>query len=297
MVYMVSVLEQCKLVCHPNPLARSDAVCMVRIRNTFYNKSLFDYSPQMVEVALTTRPKADSARIRIHFGGHLLDFVLNFMMTLSILVTLLYFLPGVLDRLIPGRINLGRESSVMEETLASVSYTSSDLLMMPETTVSTPIPAIPEVTDLTHRVQPEYDLTLPEGRWIVSESAGIKAPIYTNNDIADTKVVDDILDRGIYLYPQYNSIGWSGREVILAGHHYNMNISEQKRQQSFQNLEKLQVGDRVQIVDDYKIWTYEIYKIEQSTEITEQNPDLMMYTCIFWWDAKLRLFVYANIVE
>lgn len=290
---MVSVLEQCKLVCKPTPYSRKGVVCMVRIRNTFYNKDLFDYSPQLLQgvtsgESMGVMLPTPTASVLSRF----LDFLLNFMMTLSILVTLLYFLPGVLDRVNVKKLSLGGEASVAQETVAASSVSTNDVLVSPNTQWQQPMPE-----DRSHRVAPVYDLSLPEGRWVISEEVGIKAPIYTNANVEDTKEIDAILDRGIYLYPEYDNIGWSGREVILAGHHYNMNVSETKSAQSFQNLEKLKVGDRVQIVDDYKIWTYEIYKVEQSTEISEQNPDLMMYTCIYWWDAKLRLFVYGKIVE
>jgi len=221
------------------------------------------------------------------------DFLLNFLMTLSILVTLLYFLPGVLDRVKTGNLMTGKDNVITNETIqASHAAIAGVALLQPGQDWQQPMPE-----DKAYKVAPVYDLSLPEGRWVMSEKIGLKAPIYTNTDSANTKEVDEILDKGVYIYPQYSDIGWSGREVVLAGHHYNMNVSQTKSEQSFQNLDKLEVGDKIQIVDDYKIWTYEIYKVEESTEITEQNPDLMMYTCIYWWDAKLRLFVYGKIVD
>ncbi len=268
-------------------------LCFARVRSQFYNYERFAYAPQVVEAALANYRLPQVRRFTWT------DAVLNFMIVLAAGTILLYVLPGMWNRLIPGH-SLSRESQVIEETVQSlVSATAvgdgeklTEAWNLPEGWQR----GSHESSD-AHRVAPEYDLSLPEGRWVVNKDIGLQAPIYTNESVENVAEADALLERGIYMYPQYDSIGWSGREVILAGHHYNMTISDQKAAQSFQNLNKLQVGDKVQIVDDYKIWTYEIYKIEESTEITEENPDLMMYTCIYWWDAKLRLFVYARIVE
>jgi sortase (surface protein transpeptidase) len=62
-------------------------------------------------------------------------------------------------------------------------------------------------------------------------------------------------------------------------------------------LKDLQVGDLVQVIDDYKIWTYEVYKVEEAREISDREADLILYTCVWWWDSKLRLLVYAKIIE
>jgi len=290
--YMETVLEQCKLVCRPTPYTRGRVVCLMRVRNSFYNRELFDYSPQMLAVAGNNAAMTASWSAAGFLSGFF-DFLLNFLMTLSILVTLLYFLPGVLDRVHTGTLLAGQQNVITDETIqASHAALAGAALLQPDKDWQQPMPE-----DNSHKVAPVYDLGLPEGRWVMSEKIGLKAPIMTNSDSSNTKEVDAILDKGVYIYPEYSNIGWSGREVILAGHHYNMNVSQTRSEQSFQNLDKLEVGDKIQIADDYKIWTYEIYKVEQSTEITEQNPDLMMYTCVYWWDAKLRLFVYGKIVE
>ena len=290
---MVAVLEQCKIVCRPTPRTRGQVVCLCRVRDSFYNKKLFDYSPAVLEAISRPGARVITAVSTAELLNRFFDFLLNFLMTLSILVTLLYFLPGVLDRVKTGNLMTGKDNVITNETIqASHAAIAGAALLQPGQDWQQPMPE-----DKAYKVAPVYDLSLPEGRWVMNEKIGLKAPIYTNTDSANTKEVDEILDKGVYIYPQYSDIGWSGREVVLAGHHYNMNVSQTKSEQSFQNLDKLEVGDKIQIVDDYKIWTYEIYKVEESTEITEQNPDLMMYTCIYWWDAKLRLFVYGKIVD
>ena len=290
---MVTVLEQCKIVCRPTSHTRGQVLCLCRVRDSFYNKKLFDYSPAVLETISRPQARVVTAASTAELLNRFFDFLLNFLMTLSILVTLLYFLPGVLDRVKTGSLMTGSDKVITNETIqASHAAIAGAALLQPGQDWEQPMPE-----DKAYKVAPVYDLSLPEGRWVMSEKIGLKAPIYTNTDSANTKEVDEILDKGVYIYPQYSDIGWSGREVILAGHHYNMNVSQTKSEQSFQNLDKLEVGDKIQIVDDYKIWTYEIYKVEESTQITEQNPDLMMYTCIYWWDAKLRLFVYGKIVD
>ena len=271
---MIAVLQECKLLGRPNSTNRTNVKCLIKIRRTFYNQALFDY---------VTEAEVAGSKVKTTWW----DFVLNFLMTVSILVTLVYYVPGVMGRWWPTNAHLGTTTDNVS-AMADNAYLSAGLVSIPQSSTE---------AVLAHKVQPAYDLEIDDGRWIVSDSAGIKAPIYTNDDVADDREVNKILDQGIYMYPEYNNIGWQGKRLVLAGHHYNMAIGEQKAQQSFQNLNKLQVGDTVQVVDDYKIWTYEIYKIEEATAVSEENADLTMYTCIFWWDSKLRLFVYGRIVE
>jgi hypothetical protein len=37
--------------------------------------------------------------------------------------------------------------------------------------------------------------------------------------------------------------------------------------------------------------------VEQAAEISELDADLIAYTCVYWWDSKLRLFVYGRLVD
>ena len=252
--------------------------CLTRVRDAFYNQDLFDYKALRL-------PWSRKGR-KYYFTWF--DFLLNFMITAAVLVVAVYYVPGWVEKVKNQGKVLGEQVLLESGELVDSSEASAELMVLPD---------VSDDESMAYKVKPRYDLSLPEGRWIVSEKADIAAPIETNDDINNKAEVTAMLDRGIYMYPQYSNIGWKGKKVVLAGHHFNMNVSEERARGTFQNLERLEVGDRVAIINDYKMWTYEVYKVEQSTEITEENPDLLMYSCIYWWDSKLRLFVYAKIVE
>ena len=273
---MTTLIEECKQICCPTPLNRANVPSMVRLRLTFYNSSLFVNSELVPEEkqAATVAVASDSW----------IDFILNFFMSLAIIVTVVYFVPSVWSRY---------AQATETQKVAAEQIMLTDV---PEATAEVESKA-PEVNPLVHEVAAAYDLSMPEGKWLISEKAGIKSPLSAASPVDDEAGVSEIMENGGYIYPQFNNMGWKGKLTILAGHHYNMAISPEKAQTSFQNLKNLEVGDIVSVVDDYKVWNYEVYKIEQSDMITEANPDLLMYTCVYWWDSQLRLFVYARIVE
>ena len=276
---MSSVLEECKTICRLRPGDGSAALTVKQTREWFYDAALFGEPDERVR--------------RIDWT----DVVLNFFIVMAVVVVLGYFLPSGISRVWSRTSDESETTDVQTgEFLGKEEVATAEIELVEDGYL------LELVSDgvserQVYRVEPEYDLNLPEGRWVISEAVGLKAEIFGNDDLGDKKVVNEILDKGVYIYPQDNQIGWRGKRVILAGHHYNMAVTEEKAAESFQNLKKLQVGDKVKIVDDYKVWTYEIYKVEESTQITESEPDLMMYTCVYWWDSKLRLFVYGRIVE
>jgi hypothetical protein len=147
------------------------------------------------------------------------------------------------------------------------------------------------------RITPIYDLSLPSGKWLKANQASIEAEIFTNASINDQKSVDHLLQRGLYLYPNYQTFGISGKTAIIAGHHYNNFLSPPESKKNFQNLNKVKIGDKLEIIDDHQKWTYEVFMIEQSTQISHIQSDLILYTCVWWWNSDLRLFVYARLLD
>ena len=245
-----------------------------RVRQTFYNQSLFAVAPE----------ESNPSRAKV-VGNNIKKFWLNVSMLAAILVLMFYFLPNLVFGHIPGL----NQTKVLGEAVreADTAYLDDQVLWQPG-----------EIQGQTLRkIRPKYDLTAPEGKWVRSDRAEINAEMFTNDDIDNKREVNALLSKGLYLYPEYAGIGEIGKTVIIAGHHYNMHMSALESKKSFQNLDKVQVGDRIEIVDDYKIWTYEVYKVEQAKEVTEETADLILYTCVFWWDSELRLFVYGNLVE
>jgi hypothetical protein len=246
-----------------------------RLRQSFYNPDLY----QAV-------PAAAKKKVWLHR-------LLNLPIALGGLALVLYFIPSLAFRWLPfwqgGRV-LGEQVQADETTRIEtqlVTEFSAEVLIQPQL----------EQNFGGEKIQPTYDLSAPEGRWFRAVAADINAEILTNNDLGDTKAVDGLMSRGAYLYPDYAEIGRVGRTVVLASHHYNMWLGAGDSQKTFQNLAQIQVGDTIEIIDDYKIWAYEVYKVEEAEVISEKTADLIAYTCVFWWDSKLRFFVYAKLVS
>lgn len=216
---------------------------------------------------------------------------LNCSLLVAILMLTTYFLPQWTFNLFPALTENFIQANELEN--APTAETEPALSQM----ILTSLPEQDKMATVSTKIKPKYNLNLPAGQWLQIESVGIDAQIATSDDLNDKKTVNGLLDKGIYAYPDFSEYGSQTKPVILAGHHYNMWTSVSKDTQSFQKLDQVQVGDIVTIVDNQKQWTYQIYKIEQATQISEDKADLIMYTCVFWWDSELRLFVYGQLIN
>ncbi|MDO5561703.1 MAG: sortase [bacterium] len=246
-----------------------------QVRQRFFDERLFNGE-------LATPP--------VNWKKFVINTSLNCSLAVGALMLVAYFVPQWTFNLFP----------VLTEN-----FIQAEELKTPETTDAATeqliLSSLPERDEIsataTAKIKPKYNLNLPAGQWLQIESVGIDAQILSNGDINDKKAVNKILDQGIYAYPEFASYGSQNKPVILAGHHYNMWTSVSKDTQSFQKLDQVQVGDVVVITDNQKQWTYQIYKVEQAAALTEENADLIMYTCVFWWDSELRLFTYGHLIN
>lgn len=146
-------------------------------------------------------------------------------------------------------------------------------------------------------VLPPVNYNLPSGDWLKIEAIGVNTALLTNEDATNLAEVNAILDKGVYLYPQFGDIGSQSQAVVLAAHHMNMVSTPWRDQNTFQNLQALQVGERVELIAGQRKWIYEVYAARQETEITDETADLIMYTCVYWWDNDLRHVVYARLLD
>lgn len=246
------------------------------MRQSFFNEQFFTTIP-----AQNIEKKSSWKRTVIKAS-------LNTFLFLGILSFAVYFLPQLTFKLFP---NLNNSLIKAGELYQNENSHGSEQIIL------SVVPEMEATAVAARKIKPKYDLNAPAGQWLKIDSAGIDAEILTNQNIEDDKEVKKILDQGIYAYPEFNKYGHWEEPVILAGHHYNMLTSKKQNSQTFQNLDKVNIGDQVIITDNQKQWFYQIYKIEKATSITENEADLVMYTCIFWWDNDLRLFVYANLIN
>lgn len=250
------------------------------VRQRFFNENLF-----FVEEISRTKPK-------LNIRQTLLSSVLNCSIALGVFVMLFYFFPQGLMSIFPGITEnlIKAEALKYNQSVDNENELNEQIIL-----TNLPDQAEGSASSSNKKIKPKYDLNFPIGQWLEISTVGIKSELLTTVDLNNKKEVNKILDKGIYVYPDNMEYGNPDKMTILAGHHYNMWTSEKQNNQSFQKLNEVKVGDAVTITDNQKQWTYKIYKITQGSAIEDQTADLVMYTCVFWWNSDLRLFVYANL--
>lgn len=104
------------------------------------------------------------------------------------------------------------------------------------------------------------------------------------------------LSRGIWHRPN-TSTPDKGSNTVLAGHRFTYTTEP-----PFYHLDKLDVGDRIIVVYNKKIYVYRIQTNqtvspnEASVEAPSIKPELTIYTCTPLWTAENRL-VYTSPLE
>jgi LPXTG-site transpeptidase (sortase) family protein len=135
---------------------------------------------------------------------------------------------------------------------------------------------------------PELDFSLPNKRILNIPKINVSGEIYEGEDY------DELLEKGIWRIndfgtPESNSV------MILTSHRFG-HISwtnDYRNKNSFFNLPKTTAGDYIEIVWDQRLYTYEVYKVEESLDISDYDADLILYTCKLF-NSPVRIFRYAN---
>lgn len=250
------------------------------LRKRFFDESLF-----LDEVA-TVSKKSPGLQQK------LLKNIFNCSIALAVFVLLFYFLPQGLMKVFPGiATNLIKAEETKKNENENNKNEANEQIIL----TNLPIQNDASSSGSNKKIKPKYDLNFPIGQWLEIPTVKIKSELLTTETLTDKKEINKILDKNIYVYPENKDYGNPDKMTILAGHHYNMWTSEKQNNQSFQKLDQVKIGDTVTITDNQKQWTYKIYKIAQGTTIEDQTADLVMYTCVFWWNNDLRFFVYANL--
>lgn len=139
---------------------------------------------------------------------------------------------------------------------------------------------------------PPLDPTLGTTNRVIIPSVGIDSPISQGEDY------EEGLKKGAWLVSGYGKPGEEGPPIILAGHRYGYEFytnRERTKKIMFYLLPDTQVGDRVEIIWEQRKYVYEIYKLEENTNVTDYNADLILYTCKDMTGTQ-RVFRYANLV-
>jgi sortase (surface protein transpeptidase) len=144
------------------------------------------------------------------------------------------------------------------------------------------------------RYTPPVDPRLPVANQLTISAIGVDTTIqeatYDNYEAA--------LKKGVWRVSDFGAPGEEGVPVILAAHRYGYLAwtNLYRRQNSFFNLPKLKVGDRLEIVYQQRKYTYEVYSEGKGSEIMDYTADLILYTCESLTGEE-RVFRYAKLVK
>lgn len=150
----------------------------------------------------------------------------------------------------------------------------------------------PEVEDKKERALPPLDESLPTENRIKVTSIGVDSKVIENSDPYKG------LLKGTWIVPEFGRPNQNDLPIIIAAHRFGYTSwsSEFRYTNSFYNLPKTKVGDRVQIIWEQRNYEYEIYKAVDDTQITDYNADLILYTCRMY-NSPIRVFRYLNRVN
>ena len=184
--------------------------------------------------------------------------------------------PYVFYRLSPGT------SDTLAATIGTtVVHARSTAVLSPEShsgPTPTPTPA-----------PPTFDPSLPEDNGIIIDKIGVRGPIHEGDNWAE------ILKTGIWRVSNLGNPEDNRQPIILAAHRwgYVTWTNSFRTLNSFYNLPKLNVGDRIQIVWNQRKYVYEVYAQETGEKITDYSANLILYTCDLW-NSPIRIFKYAK---
>ncbi len=140
-------------------------------------------------------------------------------------------------------------------------------------------------------VLPPRDENLPDGNWLVIPKIGVRT------EIGESVEPEDSLRHGVWRETEFATPESLGPMILLAHRFGYLKWTDAyRRQNSFFNLNKLEVGDTFEVIWDKRRYEYEIYAGEEGEEITDYDADIILYTCKFL-NSPVRYFRYARRVE
>lgn len=121
--------------------------------------------------------------------------------------------------------------------------------------------------------------------------------IGVNTQIREGENEEAALAKGVWRMPDFGSPKNNDKPIILSAHRWGpLSITAEYRQQNmFINLPKIKPGDKIEIVWDQQLYTYEVVESEINEHVTQLN-DLILITCQYY-DSPERIIVYANRVR
>ncbi len=135
---------------------------------------------------------------------------------------------------------------------------------------------------------PPIDKVLPEGNLLIIPKIGVEGEIYEGENS------EKLLEKGIWRVDNFGTPE-DNIVTILASHRFGYITwsNEHRQKNSFYNLPKTRVGDTFEIVWNQRLYEYEIYRVEEGTEISDYTADIILYTCKLY-NSPDRIFRYAK---
>lgn len=133
------------------------------------------------------------------------------------------------------------------------------------------------------------DESLPKENYIVIDNISVYSPIKEETNYTEA------LKEGTWIVPDFGTPEENTKPIILAAHRFGYIYWDRETREkiSFSNLPKTDIGDTVKIIWGQREYTYEIYKAEESTYISDYSADLILYTCKYFSSPE-RVFRYAR---
>ncbi|MFZ2202682.1 MAG: sortase [Microgenomates group bacterium] len=156
----------------------------------------------------------------------------------------------------------------------------------------TPAPRSPQGEDpeqSRRAALPDFDPSLPKENGLLIDKIGVRGEIHEGENWAE------ILKTGIWRVPDFGTPEDDTLPIILAAHRFGYVTwtNSFRTLNSFYNLPKLKVGDKVEIIWNQRKYVYEIYKEETGPAITDYTANLILYTCDLW-NSPTRIFKYLK---
>lgn len=161
-----------------------------------------------------------------------------------------------------------------------------------QTNVTNLVNEIDEKKDDSQNVNtklPDFDPTLTTNNTLLIPSIGVVGKIHENSNPSKG------LENGVWRVGEWGTPDKNSKSIILASHRFGYLTwsNKYRKENSFLNLPKTKVGDRVEIIWEQRRYIFEIYKSQEGTKITDYNADLILYTCKTL-NSDIRVFRYAK---
>ncbi len=119
--------------------------------------------------------------------------------------------------------------------------------------------------------------------------------IGVNTNILRTGSLKKRMFRGVAIVNAFGRPNKKGKPTILVSHRFGYVwwTPKYRRLNSFYNIDKLRVGNKIFIYWQGKLYKYKIVKREISSVINDYKHDLIIYSCVSYFNPK-RYIVYAD---